>query len=136
MKPTTASRRKKLPYREVFPLSGLPTSKQQEIASAVAQDSPPVRWIHLIGAMIPSRAWYEWHWQRGIDPDRRERIPAPIRDAVLKRDGLVCHLCGGGVERADVHLDHVVPYSKGGPTTVSNLKISHSVCNIRKGNRT
>lgn len=87
-------------------------------------------------AWLPKRSWLEWHLFRGIAPAaRRPAISQAIRAAVLARDGLVCQLCGGDVELGDVHLDHVKPFSKGGPTTVQNLQVAHSTCNIRKGNR-
>lgn len=122
--------------RNVFPLTSFSLSKQEEIAAAVAAPVPPPKWLRLVGADIPSRAWYEWHWQRGIDPDAKERIAPSVRAAVIRRDGFVCHLCGGRVERGDVHIDHVEPRSKGGATTLANLKVAHSRCNLRKGNRT
>lgn len=28
---------------------------------------------------------------------------------------------------------HIKPYSRGGETTVGNLQVTHSVCNMRKG---
>jgi 5-methylcytosine-specific restriction endonuclease McrA len=66
----------------------------------------------------------------------RRAIPGWLRMDVLNRDGLCCQLCGGPVERDDVHLDHILPVSKGGATTLRNLQVAHAVCNIRKGART
>jgi hypothetical protein len=87
-------------------------------------------------AWLPRRSWLEWHLFRGIAPAaRRPSIPTATRAAVIARDGLVCQLCGGDVEPGDMHLDHIEPYSKGGPTTVDNLQVTHSVCNMRKGAR-
>jgi len=51
------------------------------------------------------------------------------------RDGYVCQLCTTAVEPTDVHLDHIKPYSKGGPTNLENLQVTHSLCNIHKGAR-
>lgn len=129
--------------QRAYPLGNFPPEKQAEIAAAVEQKKPPPKWMalgpsdsHRPLAWIPSRAWYEWHWQRGIDPDaRRPAIPVAVRRAVLERDGMECQLCGGEVEEGDVHLDHIVPYSHGGPDTVANLQVSHSRCNMRKGAR-
>jgi hypothetical protein len=118
--------------------------KQAEIRAAVAAPKPPSKWLDFgdAGARKPfaairSRAWAEWYRQRGRNPDAvREPLPPAMRRLVIRRDGLVCHLCGGAVERCDVHIDHVIPWSLGGETVAANLKVSHSVCNIRKGNRT
>ena len=120
---------------EVYPLDKLPAEHQARIADAVAQDSPPPRWIRVECGEIPSRAWIEWHWARGRFPGfgRRDDIPRAVRNAVIERDGYVCGICTLDVEPADVHLDHVIPYSKGGPHTIDNLRVTHSVCNMRKG---
>jgi 5-methylcytosine-specific restriction endonuclease McrA len=53
--------------------------------------------------------------------------------AILARDGLVCGICGGAVERAELSFDHVIPLSKQGPRTESNIQVAHKVCNSRKG---
>lgn len=119
---------------EIMPLHEMPNAV--EIVALVRQPTPPPKWLDLGLAMITSRAWYEWHWARGIDPDkRREKIPAFLRQRVIERDGYVCGLCGGDVEPHDVHLDHIHPYSLGGKDTYDNLQVAHSRCNIRKGNR-
>lgn len=53
--------------------------------------------------------------------------------AILKRDGMVCHLCGTGIEAlADLHFDHVIPVSRGGAHSMDNIKSAHAVCNLRK----
>lgn len=51
---------------------------------------------------------------------------------ILERDGYICHLCGEGVERSDLHFDHVIPLSKGGPHIEENIRVSHARCNLRK----
>jgi len=56
--------------------------------------------------------------------------------AILLRDGMVCHICTGVIESmADLHFDHIVPLSKGGPHVASNISPSHALCNMRKGSR-
>jgi HNH endonuclease len=66
---------------------------------------------------------------------QRHTITPRIRRAVLDRDGLRCRLCGTPIDRADVHIDHVVPVSMGGRSTLDNLRATHSKCNLRRGNR-
>jgi len=143
MSPTAVERRIAEKRASIMPLESFPPDMRREIEDAVAAPEPPPRWIHFGApdsrwplAAIESRAWIEWHYQRGVDPyGRRDSIPAAVREAVLHRDGYVCQLCGGDVEPSDVHLDHIYPFSKGGATTVANLQVTHSRCNLRKGAR-
>lgn len=49
---------------------------------------------------------------------------------------MTCHLCGDGIDSlADLHFDHVIPLSKGGPHVAANIRPSHALCNLRKGDR-
>ena len=54
---------------------------------------------------------------------------------ILERDNYMCHICNKPVEPQDVHFDHVVPLSKGGAHSMENVKVAHSACNLRKGNK-
>lgn len=125
------------PFRaRAFPLVGFPDSHLIEIRLDVESSVKPPYWYDLELAQIPSRAWYEWHWQRGIDPDsRRTAIPVWIRETVIDRDGDVCQICYDVVEPGDLHLDHIKPWSKGGEHSVANLRVTHSLCNMRKAAR-
>lgn len=56
-----------------------------------------------------------------------------LRALVLMRDGARCQLCGAEArEGAKLHVDHIVPWSKGGATVLSNLRVLCHVCNIGK----
>ena len=46
-----------------------------------------------------------------------------------------CAICGTTVEQDNFHVDHIVPFSKGGTTTVGNGQLSCPSCNLAKGNR-
>lgn len=52
-----------------------------------------------------------------------------LRQAVLERDGGVCHYCQGIATTAD----HLIPKSKGGVDHMENLVASCLPCNARKG---
>lgn len=65
----------------------------------------------------------------------RQPIPQKLRRFIIERDQGVCHLCQGLVAAAELHLDHVVPWSRGGPNTAENLRVAHARCNMRKGAR-
>lgn len=68
-----------------------------------------------------------------LRPDRESVSPA-VRREVLERDGRVCQLCFGEIPEGDaLHLDHRIPVSRGGRSTVENLQVTHARCNLRKG---
>lgn len=60
------------------------------------------------------------------DPHRRKIT----RRAVFARDDWTCQYCGA---RANLTVDHVVPRSKGGPSSWDNIVASCAPCNRRKG---
>ena len=123
-------------YPQIFDLLAFGEDHLIDILIEVEQDEKPPREFRVIGGWLPKRSWLEWHLFRGIAPCvRRPAIPPHMRAAVIARDGYVCQLCGGDVEPSDVHLDHVVPFSRGGPTTVKNLQVTHARCNLSKGAR-
>jgi hypothetical protein len=70
------------------------------------------------------------------NPHRTRREPSNrLKIQVLMRDGNRCRLCG--VECNDglhnIHFDHIIPWSKGGETTLDNLQVLCSDCNLAKG---
>lgn len=52
------------------------------------------------------------------------------RQNVFKRDNHECQYCGS---KKDLTLDHVIPKSKGGKSTWTNLVTACKKCNARKG---
>ncbi|MHB8492553.1 MAG: HNH endonuclease [Solirubrobacteraceae bacterium] len=54
------------------------------------------------------------------------------RRAVFARDGWACQYCGS---RSNLTVDHVIPRSKGGPSSWENIVASCGPCNRRKGDR-
>ena len=61
------------------------------------------------------------------------RHPAFTRFNVFLRDRFQCQYCG---TRDDLTFDHVIPRSRGGHTTWSNVVAACSPCNLRKANLT
>ena len=71
---------------------------------------------------------------------QNRRTPSPrLRFEVLARDKFTCRFCGASPRKdpsVTLHLDHIVPWSKGGKTTIENLQVLCSVCNLGKSNLT
>ena len=65
-------------------------------------------------------------------PYIKAKIPAALRTAVFERDAYRCVACEG---YRDLTCDHIVPESKGGPTSLENLQAMCRSCNSSKGNR-
>lgn len=55
-----------------------------------------------------------------------------LRDLLWERDAGTCGICCQRVERAEMHIDHIVARSQGGLDKFDNLQPAHMVCNIRK----
>lgn len=64
---------------------------------------------------------------------QRDEIPWHIRAAVYYRDGARCQICKTERPRP-WHLDHIVPWSFGGPDTTENLRLLCETCNMRRSN--
>ena len=55
------------------------------------------------------------------------------REAIIKRDKSICHICHKRVARKDLTLDHLIPVIHGGPDTAANLAVAHRSCNASRG---
>ena len=67
---------------------------------------------------------------------QRERalMTDSMRYEIMKRDGFKCCLCGAtAADGAKLHVDHIMPVSKGGKTERSNLRTLCEQCNLGKG---
>ena len=62
-------------------------------------------------------------------------ISDKLRYHVLKRDNFKCCACGASPAKdpsVELHIDHIIPWSKGGESTLKNLQTLCSKCNIGK----
>jgi len=89
-------------------------------------------------------------WANGEElttPEAREPIQAQrktgrdpslrLRFKVMQRDNFTCKQCGASPAKdqsVELHLDHIIPWSKGGDTTFENLQTLCLRCNLGKSN--
>lgn len=69
--------------------------------------------------------------------DRRD-IGLGLRYKVLSRDNFKCVRCGRNPAtspKVELHVDHKIPFSIGGKTTLENLETKCKECNLGKSNR-
>ena len=64
----------------------------------------------------------------------RKPISKKLRFEVLKRDGFKCQYCGKCAVDVILHIDHILPVSKGGDNSIVNLITSCIDCNLGKSN--
>jgi 5-methylcytosine-specific restriction endonuclease McrA len=61
-----------------------------------------------------------------------------LRATVLIRDNCLCRMCGASPAKdpaVALHVDHIVPWAKGGHTVLANLQTLCATCNIGKGDQ-
>lgn len=59
----------------------------------------------------------------------------PTKDALWTRDGGKCQYTGKTVSKNQANIDHVIPKSRGGRDTWSNLVVCSKDINTKKGNK-
>jgi uncharacterized protein (UPF0248 family) len=73
--------------------------------------------------------------KRELVPSSNEvsrHIPHDVRTAVWQRDSGKCVQCR---ETSYLEFDHIIPFSKGGASTIGNVQLLCRKCNLAKGGR-
>ena len=66
----------------------------------------------------------------------RGEVSDSLRYDILNRDNFTCVICGASSRQgARLHVDHIIPVSKGGKSTRDNLRTLCERCNIGKSNK-
>ena len=71
-----------------------------------------------------------------VSAEEKRCIPLKLRLTILSRDQFKCVLCGRTPAihpGAVLHIDHIVPFSRGGRTEEANLRTLCERCNWGKG---
>ena len=67
--------------------------------------------------------------------NQRKLMTPNLRKQIMVRDNYTCQLCGKYMpDEIGLHIDHIIPVSKGGKTIPSNLQVLCSKCNGHKSN--
>lgn len=72
--------------------------------------------------------------KRDAERAKTMREARAVLKVVAKRDGRRCRYCG--TEKGPFAFDHVIPLSRGGPTSEENLTVACKSCNSAKRDRT
>mgnify|MGYP002740105201 CR=1 FL=1 len=85
------------------------------------------RWanFHSRNGFVGSkRDWKEWKYQKAI------------MNQLINSKGAICGICGKSIgNMKHCTVDHIIPISKGGQTTLENCQLAHVWCNRKKGNK-
>lgn len=58
-----------------------------------------------------------------------------IKRQLINSRGNICAICGKPITNMnDITIDHIIPLSKGGMTTLENCQLAHFECNQEKAN--
>lgn len=108
-------------------------NKDEQEISQIPKEEKPIN----AQLEIPRRSEIVQPRPRILVENRRE-IRLGLRYKVLNRDKFKCIRCGASpaIEHScHLHVDHIIPFSKNGRTTVENLQTLCEKCNLGKSNR-
>lgn len=74
---------------------------------------------------------------RAYHSKNQRRLMTPeLRKQIAERDHYTCQICGKYMpDGVGLHIDHIIPVSKGGKTVPSNLQVLCSKCNGHKSDQ-
>lgn len=130
------------PYGHLLVSGRSPTNAQLAVLVGTSPDQIPELIGELESAGVFSRTREGvifWPEMVG-NPDKfrpgakRPWVPLPVQRAVWGRDGQKCVYCGSTA--GPFHLDHVMPWSRGGQHTVENMVVACQPCNSAKSDMT
>ena len=80
---------------------------------------------------------YALEKERETKEYQRKILTPSLRYDILKRDNFKCVICGRTPKKDGItlHVDHIIPVSKGGKTEPENLRTLCSICNLGKSDK-
>lgn len=79
---------------------------------------------------------YECTLKEYNSKNQRKLMKKELRQQIITRDKYTCQICGKYMpDEVGLHVDHIIPISKGGKTVSSNLQVLCSKCNGSKANK-
>jgi hypothetical protein len=63
----------------------------------------------------------------------RKKITKKLREDLIKEAEFQCFYCKNKYDKSNLHIDHIIPISKGGLSNLENLVVACKKCNILKG---
>ena len=94
--------------------------RQQEQKRRVAEEARKIRQM-------------EMSEHKRMTTEQRRLMTDSLRYDILVRDGFRCCICGASAaDGVKLHVDHILPVSKGGKTERSNLRTLCESCNLGK----
>jgi hypothetical protein len=80
---------------------------------------------------VSKRGLTTWDYRMMED----DPVPESVRYRLLKKADGRCSLCGATKKETVLHIDHIVPRSRGGLNDESNLQVLCLKCNLGKSNK-
>ena len=106
-------------------------SQMRSQSNNISRESQQEPLFESLKSVYDDHEIYEIHRRTNRSPNDR------LRFKVLKRGNYKCVACGRSPAKdpnVELHIDHIIPWSKGGETVLENLQILCAECNLGKSN--
>lgn len=125
-------------YREMYPDRIRSSNKEYADTHREIVRAKNTRW-----RVSHPEYFQAYNHKRRANLARVNHAPYSVKE-VLDAYGELCHLCGQQISlentrrigdegwETSLHLDHVIPVSKGGEDTLQNIRPAHGLCNSKK----
>jgi ATP adenylyltransferase len=102
------------------------------VAKLTLQDKARIRAAceRRLQEYVAGRGEGTWDY-KALEPD----APGSLRYEVIRAAGQRCAACGATTKEQSLHVDHIIPRSRGGTTELANLQALCAACNLGKSNR-